>query len=264
MGNEDLSRRKLLWLGAVGLVSGLAGGTAFLRGRSSKIAPSIVPSTAVPPTVTTTTMTTAAAPTATMLAAPKHSRRVICREAWGAAGSKPYKKHTIERLTVHHTAGLLTDNSVAPNHLRSYQRTHQSRGMADFAYHLFIDGHGNIYEGRDITVVGQSFTSYDPTGHLLVVLDGNFEEQPVPAAQVDALVDVLAWATVEYGVSTSTIKGHRDYVSTACPGKALYAIVKDGSLAARAEDRIHAGVTLEPVCGSSADALIRAIRSGNA
>ena len=54
---------------------------------------------------------------------------LLCRRAWGA--QKPtgeFKRHRIKRMTVHHSAVILSDNRDAPAHIRSHQRSHTSPG----------------------------------------------------------------------------------------------------------------------------------------
>ncbi|MDQ3954599.1 MAG: N-acetylmuramoyl-L-alanine amidase, partial [Actinomycetota bacterium] len=72
------------------------------------------------------------------------TRDAICREAWGARKPKGgFRRHTIRRLTVHHSGAVLRDNSDAPSRFRSYQAGHQAEGWPDIAYHMLIDRHGN-------------------------------------------------------------------------------------------------------------------------
>ncbi len=239
---------------------------------TTSTAPTTSSSTTTTTAPATTTSSTPAATTSTpstSLAPPPAEARiveVIGREAWGAAGQRgDLPRHTIDRITVHHTAGLLADNREAPGRVRGYQRFHQDSGFVDLAYHVLIDGNGNVYEARDPAIPGETFTDYDPTGHFLPVLDGNFDEQPVPAAQLDALADVLAWAVVEYGVGADTIAGHRDYAATSCPGDSLYPLVADGTLARLAEERLATGgarlVLLPP---DAAVARVAAVEAGEA
>ena len=72
------------------------------------------------------------------------SAAVICRDAWGARESLPGGvRHTITRMTLHHTAAVLGDNRNAPGRLRQHQRLHQDeRGWVDIAYHVGIDRNG--------------------------------------------------------------------------------------------------------------------------
>jgi hypothetical protein len=147
--------------------------------------------------------------------------------------------------------------------MRSYQRYHQEQGWPDIAYHYLIDANGNVYEGRPVTARGDTFTEYDPSGHFLVCCDGHFDQQQIPTAQYAALVEVLAWASVEYGIEPSTIAGHRDYASTTCPGSSLAAFVADGTLRANVEDRLSGGgVSLARLCGAGGLARVADIEAG--
>ena len=171
--------------------------------------------------------------------------------------------HRIERLTVHHTAVLTGSNTEAPQRMRSYQSYHQEQGWPDIAYHYLIDAGGNVYEGRPVAVRGDTFTEYDPTGHFLVCCDGHFDRQPIPGPQLDALVDVLAWAAVEFAVDPSMIAGHRDYSATTCPGSQLAALVADGTVRASVADRINGGgVQLGLVCGPAGLERVASIEAG--
>jgi hypothetical protein len=196
--------------------------------------------------------------------AQQRTIELICRDAWGARKpSGGFKRHAIKRITVHHSASKLTDNRDAPAHFRAHQRAHQARGWPDIAYHLLIDRRGNVYEGRRIRAVGDTATDYDPRGHLLVMCEGHFGEQRPSAAQVDALVDVLAWAVDRYEVPAGTIRGHLDYASTACPGRALYRRLRQVRRLVR--DRLASGrVSLVELCGAAGSDRVADIEAGRA
>ena len=186
----------------------------------------------------------------------------ICRAAWGAQPpSGDFTRHEIRRLTVHHSAVALTDNAKAPNHLRVYQEDHQQRGWPDIAYHLAVDRHGNVYQCRPIWAVGDTATSYDPTGHLLVLCIGDFDTQALPAAQLSATIDVLAWASARFGVPPRTISGHRDHAATSCPGDALYGYIADGTVRRRVARRVG-DVRMVDLCGRAGRRRVRQIESG--
>lgn len=189
---------------------------------------------------------------------------IICREAWGAAPiQSPLIDHQIERLTVHHTAVVMGSNTKAPGRIRSYQGYHQDSGWPDVAYHYLIDAHGHIYEGRPVTARGDTFTEYDPTGHFLVCCDGHFDQQSIPAAQLASLADVLAWASVSFGVHPSTIAGHREYAATTCPGSELAKLVADQTVQSLVEQRIAGGAsTLSLLCGRAGFDRVAAIEAG--
>jgi hypothetical protein len=164
---------------------------------------------------------------------------------------------------VHHTAAVLDDNRDAPARARQHQAYHQSLGWPDLAYHYLIDANGNVYEGRPVTAVGDTATDYDPTGHLLVCCEGHFDQQALPAAQYATLVEVLAWGAAEFEVDPTTIRGHRDFASTTCPGDALYATISGGTLHAAVVESLRQKTgQLEVVCGSEAASWIAAIEAG--
>ena len=112
------------------------------------------------------------------IANPVSVLEVIPKESCGQATTKEKcRPHEIRFISIHHSATLVTDNRKVPRNLQNYQRYHQKQGWMDIAYHFAIDRNGNVYQGRDIDCAGDTFTKYDPTGHLLIMLDGNFEKQ---------------------------------------------------------------------------------------
>ncbi len=176
-----------------------------------------------------------------------------------------FTNHTIQRLTVHHTAVVLGNNRDAPARARQHQRFHQDRGWPDLAYHFLIDANGNVYEGRPVDAVGDTGTSYDPTGHFLVCCEGDFGKQGLPDAQLAALVDMLAWASAAYGVAPSTITGHKDWAATSCPGDNVYTQIQSGALEQAVAARIASGgASLRRLCGDEAVALVADIEAGRA
>lgn len=189
---------------------------------------------------------------------------IICRNAWGAEPPRDgLRKHRIRRLTVHHSAVPLTDNTLAPSRFRSHQQAHFGNGWPDIAYHVLIDRNGNVYRGRRPRFRGDTATDYDPAGHLLVLCEGDFDAQTLSGPQVAALVDVLAWASRRFGAKPRTIRGHRDFAATACPGRRLYRLIENGKLRARVRRRLrNGGVDLVTLCGKAGRRRVRRIESG--
>ena len=60
-----------------------------------------------------------------------------------------------------------------------------------------------------VAAVGDTATSYDPAGHLLIVVEGNFQEDVPTPTQVEILAQMVAWASLRFDVPLSTITGHR-------------------------------------------------------
>jgi hypothetical protein len=167
---------------------------------------------------------------------------MVPREGWGArpAITTGMVPHTITRLTVHHAGSQRT--TTGPPQFRGWQDWHMvGQGWPDLAYHVIIGVDGTIYEGREPAYRGDTGTSYDTTGHFLIVVEGDFEiDHPTPA-QLDSLAAVLAWASDHYDVPTGTISGHGDHAATLCPGKHLEAYLASGWLQGSAQALIDAG-----------------------
>jgi hypothetical protein len=168
-------------------------------------------------------------------------------------------------MTIHHTAVMLGDNSNAPSRLRQHQRYHQdSHGWIDIAYHISVDRHGNLYQLRDPELVGDTATNYDPTGHFLVVCEGNFDDEEVTEAQLNGAAHAFAWAAQRFAIPTGTLGGHRDAShDTACPGTSLYAHVTSGDLKRRVDDLLASGpVDVQSICGAEASAIVAEVEAG--
>ena len=164
------------------------------------------------------------------------------RHIWDARPAKLdlMTTHTIDRLTIHH-AGTQS-GTTGPTQFRGWQNWHMDgQGWGDIAYHVLIGIDGTVYQGRDPAYEGDTGTTYDTTGHFLVVVEGNFDHEQPTRAQVESLASVLAAASEEYGVSPSTISGHRDHAATTCPGTHLHAMINSGALQEAVETLIDSG-----------------------
>jgi hypothetical protein len=173
---------------------------------------------------------------------------LICREAWNAAPpTRPHDGHTISRLTVHHTA--VSAAGWDRDRIRRYQSQHQDRGMADLAYHVLVSPAGDLYEGRPFSTAGETFTAYDPAGHLHVVVEGNFDEESPTEAQLRSVAALLAWGAETFSADPATIAGHQRYAVTACPGTNLQRSIASGWLRTEVERLLDAGgVELRRIC----------------
>lgn len=169
------------------------------------------------------------APPDTRLAAPT----IISRKDWGAQPvilNPP--THTISWITVHHTGTAQNKARSFMDKLRGLQSWSQRAGKVgekdkpawpDIPYHFYIDWRGEIAECRPIEVVGDTNTSYDPTGHALVVLEGTFPTDEFNAEQRLALYRVVWMLAEKYNVPVSRITGHIDHTpgETDCPGSTV-------------------------------------------
>ncbi len=201
--------------------------------------------TVVPPTPTSTATSTPT-PTSTPISLPSPERQgppqkppVISREEWGATQvTEGYVPHVIDRITLHHDGAEFHGGAAA--RMRALQSWSQRvRGWVDIPYHFLIDLEGNIYEGRPLEYVGDTATEYDPTGHALITVMGNYNTQEINEAQLKAIVDLASWLCYEYSIPPQMVHGHRDYAATSCPGTNLYRYLTNGYIVSAIEERMR-------------------------
>jgi hypothetical protein len=167
-------------------------------------------------------------------AAPPAMPALLARAAWGAAPAAPgMRPHTPSRITIHHTATRHDLTRTTAQKVLALQQFSQRADVlgdgrpkpawADIPYHFYIGPDGLIAEARNPTFEGDSNTSYDLSGHVQVVLEGNFEEEEPTAAQLASLTALVRALAHTYGVGADALGGHLDQAPTLCPGRALYA-----------------------------------------
>jgi hypothetical protein len=169
---------------------------------------------------------------------------VVSRSEWGASSElgdncwSPMWGRTAKMVFVHHTAGS-NRYSVreSPSVVRGIQAYHtQGQGWCDIGYNALIDRFGNIYEGRRgglrKPIRGAHAGDFN-TNTVGVSLMGNFETAQPPRPSLNALVRFIGWrlgtsfTPVRGGVRVNgekfaRIAGHRDAMSTSCPGRHVY------------------------------------------
>ena len=158
---------------------------------------------------------------------------VVAVDRWGGSSVGSIgSPQRIDRVTLHHQGETWKDGADVAKYLQRLQQwSRLTKRWADIPYHYVIAPDGQIYAARDIALSGDTNTEYDPAGHALVMLMGNFEDVQPSTAQLDATVQLVAWLTQHYQLDASAIASHRDFSSqTVCPGKNLYALLESGWL----------------------------------
>ncbi len=140
----------------------------------------------------------------------------------------------ISKIIVHHTAS--TANLQDPKKaIRDIYNWHaKGRGWGDIGYNYIIDPQGNVYEGRagGEKVIG-AHAGKANTGSIGISVMGNFETAEVSEKALVSLTRIIsektkihhidpAGSSVFRGERMPNIIGHRDVMSTSCPGKNLY------------------------------------------
>ncbi len=132
----------------------------------------------------------------------------------------PLRKH-LTTLVVHHSA---LDYDYGP---RDIQVLHMVlKGWADIGYHFVIDGFGQLYEGRSLSIRG-THTGGANTGTVGVCLLGHYDLS-TPLREQMKILSLLA-LTLMNDYSVRYLAGHRDFQPgvTECPGNNLEAFIDD-------------------------------------
>ncbi|HHJ53224.1 MAG TPA: N-acetylmuramoyl-L-alanine amidase [Caldithrix abyssi] len=170
------------------------------------------------------------------------SLHIILRQEWGW---QPYQtkmppKQTIRYITIHHGGVYFDPDSDAVKYIRHLQKwSREEKKWIDIPYHFMIDFKGHIYETRPLIYPGDTNTSYDPTGHALICVMGNFEEQVPGKQQLQALINLTAFLADYFHVPLEKIKGHKDYAETLCPGKNLYRYLQNGFIRKTVQQKLN-------------------------
>jgi len=158
---------------------------------------------------------------------------LLKREEWGwteGIQEKTQRNHQVYALTIHHGGVVAQQNMNSLEHVKNLLKwSRAEKNWIDIPYHYMIDPKGLIYETRPVNIPGDTNTEYDPTGHILVELMGNFEQQQVSELQMNSLVQLSQFLVQKFNITAENIKTHRDYSNqTVCPGKNLYQFFENG------------------------------------
>lgn len=144
-----------------------------------------------------------------------------------------------KKIVVHHTATPnVSDRSAdqAYRLSRNIQNFHMDeRGWEDMGEQLTISRGGHVVEGRHRTIEAVR-SGRHPVGDqtmptpehnrwtFAIENEGDYMTARVPAVLWESLVGTCAWLCRAYDLDPATaIAGHRDFISTSCPGDRLYA-----------------------------------------
>ena len=152
---------------------------------------------------------------------------------WGAASPRaPWSPDPLPwRVTLHHSDGrmpkTLEESKEEARFIQDYHM--RGRGWIDIGYHFLVDPMGNILEGRPEGTLG-AHTQSNNEGNIGIALLGTYHpprrDEPT-AAQLEAVGALGRYLVKRYGLDPASLKGHRDYKNTECPGDRGYARIND-------------------------------------
>ena len=127
-------------------------------------------------------------------------------------------RETTDMIVLHHTGGADIDASA-----EEIDQWHKNDGWVGIGYHYVIRKDGTIEKGRPDWAVGAH--AYGENWHTIGIhLSGDFSVAEPTEAQIESTAMLLANLCTDYGlpIDEDHIVGHRDLMSTDCPGDNLY------------------------------------------
>lgn len=157
---------------------------------------------------------------------------MISRSSWGARppDSRSFLS-SVNRVFIHYTG---MDADEQENHVncagrvRGIQRYHMdTNGWADIAYSFIVCKHGFIFEGRGFDArTAATGPCNDDSLAVCFLGDDTANRDDVSNAGRKAIADAVA--SIERRKGNVSVHGHRDCMSTSCPGDQLYQWLRDG------------------------------------
>jgi len=118
-----------------------------------------------------------------------------------------------------HSACIAYWKAIRIFHMRSH-------GWLDIGYSYGACPHGFVFEGRGVDKQQAAEPGGNSSYYSCTLMLGDGE---VPlSTQIEATRELHKWLMDVHG-NASTVKGHRDFNSTSCPGSILYKMVQDGT-----------------------------------
>lgn len=133
---------------------------------------------------------------------------------------RPKTRDVTDMIVLHHT-GNPTDDDLSAAEIDA---SHKGQGWTCIGYHYVIRKDGTVEIGRPHWTVGAH--AYGENSHTIGIhVCGNFEIGEPTDAQIESLAMLLANLCTDYGlpIDRDHIVGHRELMSTACPGENLFA-----------------------------------------
>ena len=124
-----------------------------------------------------------------------------------------------DMVVIHHTGNPSDDDLSAAE----IDVSHKARGWACIGYHYVVRKDGTVEQGRPHWTIGAH--AYGHNSHTIGIhVCGNFEEAEPTDEQIESMAMLLANLCTDYGlpIDRDHIVGHRELMSTACPGRNLY------------------------------------------
>jgi hypothetical protein len=97
----------------------------------------------------------------------------------------------------------------------------------DVPYHFYVDIFGDIAEGRDVYMKGDTNTDYNPEGYIQIAVEGSFDIEKPSSAQLASVRALVHDLKGQFGFAPATVHFHNQLAHTICPGEHLVEALRD-------------------------------------
>lgn len=153
---------------------------------------------------------------------------IISRAQWGGKTPTCRKMSTpVPNVIIHHTEGSFCNTrATCSAQARNIQNYHMNtRKWCDIGYNFLIGEDGVVYEGRGWTTIGAHATPVNPIS-IGIAFFGSFTSRVPNNAALNAAKQLIACGVAKNFIKRNyVLKGHRNVMSTSCPGNRLYNLI---------------------------------------
>lgn len=157
------------------------------------------------------------------------------KELGWPASAAPAQTDKVLGVKLHYEGAAVLDEPHSKcagrwTQIRKAHLANPTENYSDVAYNWAVCNHGTIFEGRGLGKrTGANGNQALNRTHYAILWMGGTKGVVTPSSAAVASIKELIQYLREHGTGKE-IKGHRDGHATACPGDALYALVKQGKL----------------------------------
>lgn len=158
---------------------------------------------------------------------------------WPASAAPP--QETARGVKIHYEGTRVSCNDHADcvslvKAIRKSHLAHPTENYSDIAYNLIVCRHGYVFEGRGKRkrTGANGNQTLNQAHYAVMALLGSSGDTSPTGEMIQGIKEAIRYLR-EHGAGKE-IKGHRDGYATACPGDALYALVKSGKLEPNAKE----------------------------
>lgn len=130
-----------------------------------------------------------------------------------------------------------------------WRAAHLAQGWRDIGYHYILNrdssGKWQVYDGRNDAMPGAHSGTNEGNQYLGINVAYGMDEK-LPGEAVEALAQLIAELSRRYGfpINRATVRGHREFIPTQCPGDALYSVLNQ---VVQRANQLRKGPATEPV-----------------